>query len=448
MAELPSFRAKQKVKEKWELMSPESKVAESDVLATRIQKVWKGHQTRKEYKWIIDKCKAKSKHKEYVAAAQQIKSGIKTVSAKTEQEGRKSEERRRRPITESPMSAKKRPGNLPKDTKETDEARKQYRRTVTALGPYKAKRKDESPLKQREEVPSSPQHTPAWEIKKADTIRFVQRVILQEVIDRACMQGESLILSKQVQTKFENRPVNKDVFVFSHEFQYPASDPLVHSLHCVNSLGRIIYLESMGSLQQVDITSEKHLSSYFLGVRMPLKYTPLIDMVCDTKSCRVYTLNALWKLEVWSLEQDSSLPLKRVPMVNCEITRDHIKSAYKARFCQAKPTFLALTDSANQILVVNTSCVDGNIAFVDPISLSILRRIHFRFSEYEVPVYIREAIVKLKNVLHAAFHSEQESIIGIMNKIGKKKGSNEMSYEEFVASLRSLCQEIDSSLRT
>jgi len=42
-------------------------------------------------------------------------------------------------------------------------------------------------------------------------------------------------------------------------------------------------MENRGSLEQIDITNKRPLPTKFLGTRIPLKYTPLIDMICDTK---------------------------------------------------------------------------------------------------------------------------------------------------------------------
>jgi len=422
---LPSFRPKPKLKEKWDLMSPETKKEQSDTIATQIQKVWKGHQTRKEYKWMIDKRKAKThSKKDQLAAADKIKSSIKSINVP--RTGTKNLQAESSPIKKSSLAkSKERESDL-------EESKKLTKTPATK----RAMTKDSIKKTEKEQEVES-----VWELAKADKIRFIQRVILTEIINKAVLQGESLVLSRQIQTNYENRPVDKDIFTFSHEFQYTIADCLPHTLQSISSLGRILYLEQMGNLYQIDVTSEKQLSPYFLGVRMPLKYTPILDMICDTKSCRVYTLNALWKLEVWSLEQVSSLPLKRVPMVNCEIIKDYTK-CYRSRYLLSKPSFLSMADSSNQILIVNTTCVDGNIVFVDPVSLSILKRIHLIFSEYEVPMYIKDAIEKLK----AVFKNVKGSVSEILNKIGKGKETQEMRYEDFVKSLSEICKDIDSSL--
>lgn len=47
------------------------------------------------------------------------------------------------------------------------------------------------------------------------------------------------------------------------------------------------------------------------------------------------------------------------------------------------------------MLVVNTTCVDGSIVFIDPISYSILKKIQLRYSDYELPFKVRNSIKAL-----------------------------------------------------
>lgn len=51
-------------------------------------------------------------------------------------------------------------------------------------------------------------------------------------------------------------------------------------------------------------------------------------------------------------------------------------------------------------MVVNTSCVDGSIVFIDPISFSVLKKIQFQYQDYEIPKDIKAAINHLKDVLN------------------------------------------------
>lgn len=64
--------------------------------------------------------------------------------------------------------------------------------------------------------------------------------------------------------------------------------------------------------------------------------------------------------------------------------KDYINLYYRSTFNNTKPKFLSLQESNQQILVVNTSCVDGSVVFIDPISFSVLKKIQLRFSDFEM----------------------------------------------------------------
>ena len=50
------------------------------------------------------------------------------------------------------------------------------------------------------------------------------------------------------------------------------------------------------------------------------------------------------------------------------------------------------------MLVVNTSCVDGSVVFIDPISFSMLKKIQLRFSDFEMPRHVKQSIQLLRQV--------------------------------------------------
>ena len=128
-----------------------------------------------------------------------------------------------------------------------------------------------------------------------------------------------------------------------------------------------------------------------VGTRPPLKHYAIIDIVCDQRSGRVYTINSNWILEIWNLNQTQNakedknaslagqqskfFPEKRIAVCSNEGGKDFISLYYKQTYNNAKPRFLCLQESNQQILVVNTSCVDGSIVFIDPISFSMLKKI-------------------------------------------------------------------------
>lgn len=71
-----------------------------------------------------------------------------------------------------------------------------------------------------------------------------------------------------------------------------------------------------------------------------------------------------------------------------------------------------MQESNQQILVVNTTCVDGSVVFIDPISFSMLKKIQLRFSDYEIPPRVRQSI----HALRAVFET-------IKRKLGKEPES-------------------------
>jgi hypothetical protein len=60
--------------------------------------------------------------------------------------------------------------------------------------------------------------------------------------------------------------------------------------------------------------------------------------------------------------------------------------------------------------VVNTTCVDGSIVFIDPISFSILQKIKLRYADYEMPPQIRKSRKLLLNVLEKIKHKTGKDI--------------------------------------
>ena len=73
---------------------------------------------------------------------------------------------------------------------------------------------------------------------------------------------------------------------------------------------------------------------------------------------------------------------------------------YRSTFNNTKPRFLSLQESNQQILVVNTSCVDGSVVFIDPISFSMLKKIQFRYADFEMPPHIRKSVNTLKEIFN------------------------------------------------
>lgn len=193
-------------------------------------------------------------------------------------------------------------------------------------------------------------------------------------------------------------------------------------------------LDAENQLNQFDVATAKSLQSVNLGTRPPLKHYPIIDMVCDQSSGRIYTLNANWILEIWSIEQNAAFPQKRLAVCANEGGKDFIHLYYSQTFNNAKPRFLSLQDSNQQILVVNTSCVDGSIVFIDPISFSVLKKIQLRYSDYEVPRAVRESIQQLQEIFDRIRENQGKDVLHIFADI-THRDTQEVQIRDFVAKL-------------
>lgn len=204
---------------------------------------------------------------------------------------------------------------------------------------------------------------------------WLRATVIDHMIEAAFCYGESLGVCRTIQRRFETRPVTKFLFPMVQEFQFGVQGVLPKSLQAVNRLGQVMCLDAENQLNQFDIATVKSLQSVNLGTRPPLKHYNIIDMVCDQASGRIYTLNANWILEIWSIEQYAAFPQKRLAVCANEGGKDFLNLYYTQTFNNAKPRFLSLQESNQQILVVNTTCVDGSIVFIDPISFSVLKKI-------------------------------------------------------------------------
>ena len=140
-------------------------------------------------------------------------------------------------------------------------------------------------------------------------------------------------------------------------------------------------------------------------------------MVVDQRSGRIYTINSNWILEIWNIEQNASFPQKRIAVCSNEGGKDFISLYYENTFNDSKPRFLCLQESNQQVLVVNTTCVDGCIVFIDPISFSILKKIQLRYSDYELPVKVRASIKRLSQVFDKIKQDKGKDIITIFSKL-------------------------------
>lgn len=199
-------------------------------------------------------------------------------------------------------------------------------------------------------------------------------------------------------------------------------------------------------------------------------------MVCDQRSGRIYTLNANWILEIWNINQDNDMsrdeieemintnekknsgskargggnkffPEKRIAVCANEEGKDLINHYYKPRstFNNAKPRFLSLAESNQQILLVNTSCMDNSIVFIDPISFSVLKRVTLNYADYEIPKEIRRSIQKLRHLFDKVKKERGRSMQTIFMDL-LDRDSEEIKIKDFVEHMLNLCDEPRANL--
>ena len=241
--------------------------------------------------------------------------------------------------------------------------------------------------------------------------------VVDHVVEAAFCYGESLGVCRNIQRRFETRPVTKYLFPMMQAFQFPVQGVLPKSLQTVNRLGQLMCLDAENQLNQFDVATTASLQSVNLGTKPPLRHYNIIDLVCDQASGRIYTLNANWILEIWSIEQNASFPQKRLAVCANEGGKDFIHLYYQKTFNHSKPRFLSLQESNQQVLVVNTTCVDGSIVFIDPISFSVLKKIQLRYSDYEVPKAVRESIAQLRKIFDDIRENQGKDVAAIFADI-------------------------------
>lgn len=69
------------------------------------------------------------------------------------------------------------------------------------------------------------------------------RTLVEELVGRAFAFGASLQLSKQIQFKFETRPVIREVFIALKDFSVDVLDTLPKSVYTSGQTGRLLYVD-------------------------------------------------------------------------------------------------------------------------------------------------------------------------------------------------------------
>lgn len=73
---------------------------------------------------------------------------------------------------------------------------------------------------------------------------YIKNVIIEGLIEKAYCYGESLQVCRDIQKKYENRPVTKYVYPLIKDFNYPAQGVSAKSLQPYNALGQVLSLNA------------------------------------------------------------------------------------------------------------------------------------------------------------------------------------------------------------
>lgn len=232
--------------------------------------------------------------------------------------------------------------------------------------------------------------------EKAQKVYNKFKNLILDLVDKAVGYGESLKLAREIQYKYESRPVLKDVFIALQDLELEVVDPLPRSLCISSSTGRLVYMDKEGSVEQFDMANRQELKKLSLGSKIPLKRSKIIDFVFDNKAGRIYTLTDSWMLEVWEIHQELSIPISRLKIISEHFDPSTIDMSYHNRYGDVFPEFITLSTNTHQLLIVNCSCVNNSIVFVDPVSLSIFSQIFLKQDDYKIPNSLNKILTMLK----------------------------------------------------
>ncbi len=150
---------------------------------------------------------------------------------------------------------------------------------------------------------------------------------MDDLLGEVAQFGESLLLTKSLQRKYEERGVTKDVVVVKEERQIEVQDVIHRSMSVSPITGRVIHLTHQNILRQTDImetpSQEKEkqrgkLVDMDLNSKLPLESSGVLDMVFDSEAQRMYCLTKKFMLEVFDMNSKSNQAMKRLRLLGEE----------------------------------------------------------------------------------------------------------------------------------
>ena len=90
--------------------------------------------------------------------------------------------------------------------------------------------------------PRDPREKERLRRQKEELEEFIKTDLIEGLINKAYCYGESLEVCKDIQKKFEMRPVTKYIYPLLQQFQFSCAGAQPKSLNTINSLGQLMFL--------------------------------------------------------------------------------------------------------------------------------------------------------------------------------------------------------------
>ena len=285
-------------------------------------------------------------------------------------------------------------------------------------------------------MPTKPRHDPMTTVLRQKMTEAIKK-ILMDIANQAVGYGESLLLSKSVHERYAQRPVIKDTFVLMEESSYDAIDIMPNSLSCIPQMGKLFYMNTDGVLYQVDIVNNMQLSPINLSSRVPMRQSKILDYILEPETGNLFILKDNWLLEVWDTLQAKSAPVQKIRLVQEDTSNIQIDSLYRYRHYGKFPNFLSLSTHNKNLLVVNTTCINGSIMLIDSVSLSIQNQIFFRPEDLRIPLNINKILYSQKGLFEEINKNQQTFDKIFANEIKIEGETKKISKEAFSTFLNS-----------
>jgi hypothetical protein len=244
-------------------------------------------------------------------------------------------------------------------------------------------------------LPEPPKEDVKVRERRQKTLNYCKSII-EEVLGYVAGYGESMILSKEVQSKFQQRPVRKDVFISLQEHELDVIDLLPRSLCASAQTGRVGFLDRDGVFTEYDLVNKTRLRRLNISTKVPLNKSKIIDFIFEAKTGKIFTLNEKMLLESWELHQSVHVPLNRVKVIAVsETEKSSVDEAYVNRYQGIFPTYLSMSSNSTYLLV-NCSFYNNSIVLVDPVSLSIVSKVYLRASDMKLPGNMSKILALMK----------------------------------------------------